>query len=97
MGISFYLIWKKGLEKNRTAAIVFGIQLSLNVLWSAMFFGLHLLWGAFAVIVLLWASILATILLFRKISKTAAGIMVPYILWVTFAAALNLAVAMLNA
>jgi tryptophan-rich sensory protein len=90
MGISLYLVWQKGInKKTRPALYAFGIQLALNALWSVLFFGLRSpLYGLIG-IVALWFAILVTINTFRKISKHAAWLLVPYIAWVTFAAYLN--------
>lgn len=98
MGISAYLIFKKGMEKPdvRTALGIFGIQLMLNTLWSMVFFGMNSILGAMLVIILLWISIIATIKLFYKISKTAGFLLVPYILWVSFATILNYLIFTLN-
>jgi tryptophan-rich sensory protein len=88
----------KGQEKRKMkiALIIFGFQLVLNTLWSIIFFGLHNPAGAFVDIIFLWLAILATIVAFSKISKTAAWLLVPYILWVSFAAYLNWAIWILN-
>lgn len=98
MGISLYLIWREGLEKkqNRIAAIMFGIQLILNSAWSIIFFGLHAPLVAFIEIIILWIAIAATIILFYRISKKASYLLLPYILWVSFAAVLNFAIFYLN-
>jgi len=98
MGVSAFLIWKRGLE-GKGVKIALGIfigQLVLNVLWSIIFFGLRNPFGAFVEIIFLWLAILATISAFSKISKLAAWLLVPYILWVSFAAYLNFAVWNLN-
>lgn len=97
MGISLYLVWQKGVNRKTMPAIyAFGIQLALNALWSILFFGLRSpLYGLIG-IVALWFAILVTINMFRKISKQAAWLLVPYITWVTFAAFLNWSVFMLN-
>ncbi len=84
---------KKGI---RLALILFGIQLVLNTLWSIIFFGLHSPGGALVEIIFLWLAILATIITFAKISKPAAWLLVPYILWVSFAMYLNYAIWSLN-
>jgi tryptophan-rich sensory protein len=94
MGISLYLVWEKGLTKK--AIIFFGIQLILNLAWSILFFGLHSPMLAFAEIIFLWIAIAATILEFKKVSQKAAWLLIPYILWVSFAAILNFAVWALN-
>ncbi|MBP7805139.1 MAG: tryptophan-rich sensory protein [Candidatus Pacebacteria bacterium] len=98
MGSAAFLIWKKA-EKNRqarTALIIFGIQLILNVFWSILFFGLQSPGGAFIEIIFLWVSILCTIIAFAKISKLAAWLLVPYIIWVSFAGYLNYWIYALN-
>jgi len=102
MGIAAYLVYKKGSEtiglegKKNTALKIFWMQLALNVNWSILFFGLHNPGAAFADIIALWFSILLTIAAFSKVSKTAAWLLVPYILWVSFATYLNFSLWMLN-
>ncbi len=97
IGISLYLIWtQKSMSSKKTASIVFVIQMILNALWSVVFFGLHQVWLGFIIIILLLTSILAMIVLFRRFSHTASYILIPYAAWVTFAACLNLAIAILN-
>jgi benzodiazapine receptor len=98
MGVATFLVWKKGWEKKevKTALGIFGIQLVLNTLWSVIFFGLHSPGAALVDIIFLWLAILATIIAFAKISRPAAWLLVPYILWVSFAAYLNYAIWMLN-
>lgn len=93
MGVAFYLVWidKSGRSK-RTAVLVFFQQLALNLLWSALFFGLHNPFLAFVEIIVLWLAILMTIFYFSKISKTSAWLLAPYILWVSFAAVLNFSI-----
>jgi tryptophan-rich sensory protein len=91
MGIALFLVWKKGIQTEgvKTAIYVFGVQLALNTLWSILFFGLKMPLVAFIEIVILWGFILLTILKFKKISKLAGILLVPYLLWVSFAAVLN--------
>lgn len=98
MGISLFLVWRRGITgaAARTAVILFGLQLALNVLWSAFFFGLRDIFLGFAVIVVLWAAILLTIAAFRQVSRTAAYLLIPYLLWVSFAAVLNFSILRLN-
>ncbi len=96
MGISFYIIWEKGLRKNKTGVLFFALQLILNILWSLLFFGLHNPLFGVICIVFLWASILATIITFYRTSKAAGWLLVPYILWVSFASGLNYFVYILN-
>lgn len=98
MAVAAYLVWMKGLGKKevRIALGVFFVQLVLNGLWSALFFGLRSpLLGAIG-IVALWAAIFLTIIYFFRVSKTAGWLLVPYVLWVSFAATLNFSVLILN-
>lgn len=98
MGIAAFLVWKKGLER-RDVKIALGIflgQLVLNTLWSIIFFGLRSPGGALVEIAFLWLAILATIIAFAKISRPAAWLLAPYILWVSFAAYLNYSIWILN-
>ena len=98
MGIAAFLVWKKGLDR-RDVKIALGIflgQLVLNTFWSIIFFGLHSPGGALIEIVFLWLAIRSTIVAFYKISKPAAWLLVPYILWVSFAMYLNYSIWMLN-
>ncbi len=98
MGLSAYLVYEKGLRKSdvRKALAVFAGQLLLNALWSVVFFGAHLIFGAAVVIVLLWVMIVESIWLFSKISRAAAYLLIPYILWVSFATILNISLYILN-
>lgn len=98
MGFAAYLVWLKGWnEKGVRAALgVYMLQLVLNTLWSVVFFGLRNPGAALIEMVFLWVSIVATIVLFAKISKPAAWILSPYILWVSFAAYLNYSIWALN-
>lgn len=97
MGIAAYIVWKKSSGKNRRIALgVYGFQLVLNTLWSIIFFGLQSPQWAFVEIIVLWLSIALTIALFARISKIAAWLLVPYILWVSFASYLNYSIWMLN-
>lgn len=98
MGVSLFLVWREGIERPdvRVALLVFGVQLVLNVLWSVLFFGLQSSFLAFLEIIVLWCAILATIVLSARVSKPAAWLLVPYLLWVSFAAYLTWAVWTLN-
>jgi len=98
MGVAAFLVWKRGLDRKdvRVALGTFVGQLILNTLWSIIFFGLQNPGAAFIEIMALWIMIVATIVTFSKISKTAAWLLVPYILWVSFAAYLNYSIWMLN-
>lgn len=97
MGISLFIIWNKpNIVGKRRAMQVFFVQLVLNGLWSPLFFGLKSPTLAFAEIVILWFTIIGTIILFWKISRPAAYLLVPYLLWVTFASILNFSFMVLN-
>lgn len=97
MGISFYLIWTAKKSKYKSTAIkIFIIQLILNALWSIIFFGAHWIFVAFIEIILMWIFILLSIIKFHKISKTASYLLIPYILWVSFATILTFAIWVLN-
>jgi benzodiazapine receptor len=98
MGISAYLIWRKGLQdKNvKIALLIFITQLVLNVLWSILFFGLHSPFPAFIEIIILWLVILVTFVSFMKISNPAGILLLPYLIWVAFAAILNYSLWKLN-
>lgn len=105
MGISLFLIWKQHshILKNvrmlrvwRWGIFLFFLQLILNTLWSIIFFGLHSPGGALVEIVFLWLAILATIIAFTKISRPAAWLLLPYILWISFAIYLNYTIWILN-
>ena len=98
MGIAAALVWKKGFRdpQVRTALVVFLIQLMLNTVWSFLFFGLRSPLYGLIDILFLWAMILVTIAQFSKVSIPAALLLIPYILWVTFASGLNLGIFLLN-
>jgi len=98
MGVSLFLIWRKGTDdpRARTALVVFGLQLGLNVLWSALFFGLQSPFLGLIEIIALWLAILATIVLASRVSRPAAYLLVPYLAWVSFAAYLTWSVWVLN-
>lgn len=97
MGVAAWLVWRKcGLQGAALPLAVFAVQLLLNVAWTGIFFGMHLPGAAFAEIVLLWLAILATLILFRQVTPVAGWLLLPYLLWVSFAAALNFSVWQLN-
>lgn len=97
MGISFYIVWSKtDIKSNKNAFYFFIIQLLLNLLWSFFFFGLKSpIFGLFDIFLLL-IFIILTILEFYKISKISAFLMVPYLIWVSFATVLNFSIFILN-
>jgi len=91
MGVAAGLVWSKGFHHVwvKTALYHFGFQLLFNALWSIVFFGFkNPLWGLFVIIILL-VFILFTIKWFRVVHKTAAYLLIPYLIWVCFAAILN--------
>lgn len=95
MGIASYLVITSGKPDDQ-ALMVYGIQLAFNFFWSIIFFNLKLYFFALVWLVLLWMLILKTILLFYQITKPAGYLMVPYLLWVSFAGYLNLCIYLLN-
>ena len=98
MGIASYLILTSDAPQKDigNALKLYGLQLFFNFLWPFLFFQLELYFFAFIWLVALWLLILATIISFSRISKPTAYLMVPYLLWVTFAGYLNLGIAILN-
>ena len=98
MAVALYLVWHKrenGVRDN-LALQLFAVQLTLNVFWSVVFFGLHTIGGGLIVICLLGMTLLATIRRFWSISKFAAACLIPYFLWLSFATVLNFAIWRLN-
>ena len=105
MGVALFLVWKKrsdwlGDVKMlwwwKLALVLFFVQLVLNILWSLIFFAGQNPAGAFAELIVLWLAIVATIFVFAKVSRVAAWLLVPYILWVSFAGYLNFMIWQLN-
>lgn len=91
MAIAAWLVWREGgFAAQRNALVMFLAQLALNVLWSWLFFAWQLGGIAFAEVLLLWAAILLTIVLFWRVKPLAGALLVPYLLWVSFASVLNL-------
>jgi benzodiazapine receptor len=98
MAVAAWLVWRisgDGGEK-KTALVWFAIQLIINVLWSFAFFGMHSPSLGLGVIMALIVAIVITIVYFDRLSRAAALMLVPYVLWVGFAAALNFAIWLLN-
>lgn len=98
MAVAACLVWQKGLKHPgvRAALAAFAVQLLLNALWSPAFFGLRSPLAGAVVIVLLWLAIVMTLLLFWKLSRPAALLLLPYLLWVSYASALNISIYFLN-
>ena len=95
MGVASYLVLVSG-KPNDAALTVYAVQLVFNFCWSLIFFNFELYLFAFVWLLALWLLILCTMLLFFRISKPAGYLMLPYLLWVTFAGYLNLAIYFLN-
>lgn len=97
MGISLFLVWEMKKSKERSRALsVFFLQLALNALWTPVFFGLEAAGAGFVVILTLWCTIIWNIFVFYRIKKIAAYLLIPYLLWVSFASVLNGAIWILN-
>jgi tryptophan-rich sensory protein len=97
MGVAAWLVWRVGgIRAANSALTLFLVQLSFNALWSWLFFGWHRGALAFTDILVLWALIVATVILFWRIRPLAGALLVPYLLWVSFATALNYSVWQLN-
>ena len=98
MGIASYLVYASdaSAEQKNKALWLYGIQLAVNFFWSPIFFNLQAYLFAFIWLMLLWVLIIATTIAFWRISKTAGILMLPYLVWVTFAAYLNLGIYLLN-
>lgn len=98
MGIASYLVCgsRASPARKRRALTVYGIQLAVNFFWPLLFFGLEAYLLVFVWLVLLWLLILLTMVMFSYISEAAGKLLVPYLLWVSFAGYLNLGVYLLN-
>lgn len=98
MGVSLYLVWMKGLKnkKGKVALLFFAVQLLFNFLWSLLFFGAHSPLLALIDIFLLLYTIVIVMVKFNKISKPASYLLLPYLLWVSFATLLNFSIVILN-
>ena len=98
MGYASYRVLLSDADKNQIqkALRLYGAQLVLNFLWPIIFFGFDAYLLAFIVLIGLWVLIFLTIRTFSKIDETAGNLLLPYLLWVTFAGYLNLAIYLLN-
>lgn len=98
MGLALFLVWDKGIQYKgvKLAMGVFGVQLVLNSLWSILFFGMQNPFYALVEVIILWFAILATIIVFYGIDRRSSLLLVPYILWVSFASLLNYYIWILN-
>lgn len=97
MGIALYLVVMTRTRENKMPAYIsFGVQLFFNFFWSIIFFNAQAYLFAFIWLLLLWVAIVLNIYFFNKINSTSAKLLIPYIVWVTFAGYLNLGVFILN-
>lgn len=97
MGIALYLVViTRTREDKRNAVVSFGVQLFFNFFWSIIFFNARAFLFAFVWLIFLWLAIIANIYFFYKINKNAGKLLIPYLIWVTFAGYLNLAIFLLN-
>jgi benzodiazapine receptor len=97
MAVAAWLVWREGGWKAQGRSLgLFLLQWFLNALWTPLFFGLHRPGLAFAEIVLLWLAIAATLVSFWRVRQVAGILLVPYLAWVSFAAALNFTIWRLN-
>ena len=97
MGIASALIWKSRRSEDRQNGLIYyGLQLILNFFWPLVFFSAKEYWFAFAWLLALLAVVITTAVFFRRVSKPAFYLMIPYIAWLAFAAYLNVGVAVLN-
>ena len=98
MGVAAWRVWYLPDSPPRTKALWrFAVQLLLNATWTPVFFGLHSIGGALAIIVLMALAIVVTIQHFHPLDKIAAWLLAPYLAWVVFATALNASLFALNA
>lgn len=98
MGIAAYLVWQQGWSQGvvKAALVLYGVQLLINAAWSPVFFGMRAPTAGLIVIAALWVAIVVTMVWFGRVSATATWLMAPYLLWVTYAAALNFEIWRLN-
>jgi tryptophan-rich sensory protein len=99
MGVAAGLVWNRMEQEKeavKKALVFFAVQLALNALWSFLFFGLKNPMLAGLEIVILWLMIYETYSKFVKINKIAGYLMIPYLLWVSFATVLNASIWWLN-
>lgn len=98
MGAALFLVLREGLSRPfvTQGALLFAAQLALNFAWSVVFFGMHAVAAALAILLILIAFIAATLVIFRRVSAPAAWLLVPYLAWCCFAATLNAGIWLLN-
>ncbi|MFX1450613.1 MAG: TspO/MBR family protein [Promethearchaeota archaeon] len=98
MGIATFLIWNKGLDElnNKIGIIFFSIQLVLNALWSIVFFGFKSILGGLILLITLDIAVIITTVMYFKVYKIAGALLIPYIIWLSIATALNYSIWVLN-
>lgn len=97
MGVSAWLVWRRtGFRRGHVPLALFGTQLALNLAWSGLFFGIRSVGWALGEIVALWIAILLTVISCYRVSMAAGLLLVPYLLWSSFAVALNASIWWLN-
>lgn len=96
MGISSYLVYVSNAENKTKALTIYAIQLILNFIWPLLFFNMQAYTFAFVWLIALWVAVLAMIIEFYMAKPLASYLQIPYLVWLTFAAYLNLAIAILN-
>lgn len=98
MGLASYLIFvsESNYHSKTFALLVYAVQLAMNFMWSILFFNLGYYLFAFIWLFIMWGIVIVCAILFRGFSRVAAVLMIPYILWLTFAAYLNLGTYLLN-
>jgi translocator protein len=102
MGITLFLIWqkyqssRKKKKQIKKALVLFLVHLVFNALWSVIFFGLQQIWLAYICILILWLMIVLSMFWFYRINKYAMHLLIPYLVWVSFATVLNFTLGVLN-
>ena len=96
MGISSYLVYVSNAKNKREALALYGVQLVVNFIWPLIFFNMQAYFAAFLWLILLWVLVALMIWQFYKAKPSASYLQIPYILWLTFAAYLNLAIYLMN-
>ena len=98
LGAASYLVWVSGVSTSRRdrALTVYGLNLALNLLWPIVFFTMRFYFAAFLLLLMLWVMAVTAALLFSCIEEKAGKLLIPYVVWLTFAAYLNVGVWVLN-
>ena len=96
MGVAAYLVWVANGPERKRMLTLYGVQLAFNFCWTLIFFNGEKFGLAFFWLLILWGLVLATLLAFRRENRTAGNLLIPYLVWVTFAAYLNAGVWYLN-